>query len=212
MKGSFPDDLILLLSVDIVGSASFKGEGGQVDGAPAWVSAFEAFYDQVPRLLLQQRLILAADLAPSLQLWKAIGDQLVFLARPVHPIQLESECLAFLRGLQQADQQMRSRWGFRLHGVAWAFREGGANVSFRFSEPQLSGGTGFDLIGPDVDLGFRLVALAPEGEVLAPLELRRLLPLTRLRLDLVGEATLKGIRLDPYPLLQLREQSPERWE
>lgn len=206
MTAALPDGLILLLSVDIVGSAAFKGEAGQVAGAPAWVSAFEAFYDQVPRLLHQQRLALADDLAPTLQLWKAIGDQLVFLARPIQPVQLESECLAFLRGLQQADHLMHERWGFRLHGVAWAFPEGGANVSFRFSEPQLSGGTGFDLIGPDVDLGFRLVALAPEGEVLAPLELRRLLPLKRLRLDLVGEASLKGIRLDPYPLLQLQEQ------
>lgn len=206
MTAALPEGLILLLSVDIVGSAAFKGEAGQVAGAPVWVSAFEAFYDQVPRVLQQHRLALADDLAPSLQLWKAIGDQLVFLARPIQPVQLESECLAFLRGLQQADHLMHERWGFRLHGVAWAFPEGGANVSFRFSEPQLSGGTGFDLIGPDVDLGFRLVALAPEGEVLAPLELRRLLPLKRLRLDLVGEASLKGIRLDPYPLLQLQEK------
>ena len=62
------------------------------------------------------------------------------------------------------------------------------------------------MIGPDVDLGFRLVSFAPDGDVLAPLELRRLLPLKRLRLDLIGEASLKGIPLDPYPLLQLQEQ------
>ena len=206
MTAPFPDNLILLLSVDIVGSAAFKADATQQDGSPGWVSAFEAFYDQVPRLLLEQRQGVCDHWAPSLQLWKAIGDQLVFLAWPKQPEQLEAECLAFLRGLRQANHVMRERWGFSLHGVVWAFPEGGANVSFRFHEPQLSGGSGFDLIGPDVDLGFRLVALAPEGDVLAPLELRRLLPLKRLRLDLIGEASLKGIPLDPYPLLQLQEQ------
>lgn len=205
MDIAFPDRLILLLSVDIVGSAAFKAEAGHLDGCPAWVSAFEAFYDRVPKLLQDQRLNLGDGLAANLQLWKAIGDQLVFLARPTDPDQLEGECLAFLRGLRQANDFMRGRWGFGLHGVVWAFPEGGANVSFRFGEPLLSGGTSFDLIGPDVDLGFRLVALAPEGDVLAPLELRRLLPLQRVRLDLIGEATLKGIPLDPYPLLQLQE-------
>jgi class 3 adenylate cyclase len=55
-----------------------------------------------------------------------------------------------------------------------------------------------------VDLGFRLVALAPEGELLIPLELRRLLPRQRLEVQLIDEASLKGIRLDPYPVLQLQ--------
>jgi hypothetical protein len=206
MTISFPENLTLLLSVDIVGSAAFKASATQQEGTPSWVRAFEAFYDQVPRMLQEQRQGLADALAPNLQLWKAIGDQLVFLARPQHPDQLEAECLAFLRGLRRSNQVMRERWGFCLHGVVWGFPEGGANVSFRFSQPQLSGGAGFDLIGPDVDLGFRLVSFAPDGDVLAPLELRRLLPLKRLRLDLIGEASLKGIPLDPYPLLLLQEQ------
>jgi class 3 adenylate cyclase len=203
----FPPDLILLLSVDIVGSAAFKADAPEQQGPPRWVQAFEAFYTDLPLLIEQARLELSGDglpLAERLQLWKAIGDQLVFLARPADPHQLEGECLAFLQALRQAHRLMHERWGFGLHGVAWAFQEQGDNVVFRFQQQQLSGGSGFDLIGPDVDLGFRLVALAPEGELLVPLELRRLLPRQRLAMQLIGEASLKGIRLDPYPLLQLQ--------
>jgi hypothetical protein len=73
--------------------------------------------------------------------------------------------LAFLKALHQAHRLMYERWGFGLHDVAWAFPEVGHNIIYRFQQDQLSGGRGFDLIGPDVDLGFRLVALAPEGEL-----------------------------------------------
>ena len=203
----FPPDLILLLSVDIVGSAAFKADAVQQPGPPSWVQASEAFYTDLPALIEQERRQLSRDGLPtadSLQLWKAIGDQLVFLARPADPHQLEGECLAFLKALHQAHRLMYERWGFGLHGVAWAFPEVGQNMVYRFQQDQLSGGRGFDLIGPDVDLGFRLVALAPEGELLIPLELRRLLPRQRLEVRLIDEASLKGIRLDPYPVLQLQ--------
>ena len=40
-------------------------------------------------------------------------------------------------------------------------------------------------------------------------ELRRLLPQERLKLKLVGEASLKGIKFDPYSLHALRQKSPD---
>ena len=201
----FPDNLILLLSVDIVSSAAFKARSSTETGRLSWVQAFEAFYQAVPTILSCEREKL--KVAGSFDLWKSIGDQLVFLVRPHSPSELEQECLAFVRGLRQASQEMHRQWGFELHGVVWAFIEGGDNVTFRFQGPQLSGGTGFDLIGPDVDLGFRLVSSAPNGSVLAPLTLRSLLPQSVLQMRLIGEADLKGIDLKPYPLLQLVEDS-----
>ena len=201
----FSDDLILLLSVDIVSSAAFKANSSSEMGRLSWVQAFAAFYQRVPLILDSERAKL--QLSGPLDLWKSIGDQLVFLVRPHSAEQLEQECLAFVRGLRQASQELLKQWGFELHGVAWAFVEGGDNATFRFQAPQLSGGTGFDLIGPDVDLGFRLVSFAPDGGVLAPLSLRSLLPQSALQMRLIGEADLKGIELRPYPLLQLHEVS-----
>ena len=199
----FPQDLVLLLSVDIVSSAEFKAKNSSLGKRSDWVMAFESFYEQTPLILQlereQQRLL------GELELWKSIGDQLVFLMRPCSEEQPEAECLAFLRGLRTANEWMLQHWGFELHGVAWAFVEGGENVTFCFHRAQLGEGIGFDLIGPDVDLGFRLVSLAPRGAVLAPLALRSMIPQSRIALRLIGESELKGINLTPYPLLQMVE-------
>jgi class 3 adenylate cyclase len=108
--------------------------------------------------------------------------------------------------MQLGSERMQACWGFRLHGAAWAFEENNANITFSFGDRQLGGALGFDLIGPDVDLGFRLVALAPPGELLVPLEMAALLPQHQLSVELIGEASLKGIPLDPYPLLRLQER------
>ena len=199
----FPQDLILLLSVDIVGSAEFKANRVSRGERADWVMAFESFYEQIPLILELERK--HQHLMGHLDLWKSIGDQLVFLMRPSSAAQLEAECLSFLRGLRTASERMSQRWGFELHGVAWAFVEGGENVTFRFHRAQLGEGIGFDLIGPDVDLGFRLVSLAPTGTVLAPLSLWSLIPQSRIALRLIGESELKGISLTPYPLLQMVE-------
>ena len=199
----FPQDLILLLSVDIVSSAEFKADRVSRGERADWVMAFESFYEQIPLILEQERK--HQQLSGDLDLWKSIGDQLVFLMRPSSAAQLEAECLSFLRGLRTASERMSQRWGFALHGVAWAFVEGGENVTFRFHRAQLGEGIGFDLIGPDVDLGFRLVSLAPTGTVLAPLSLWSLIPQSRIALQLIGESELKGINLVPYPLLQMVE-------
>lgn len=200
---TFPQNLILLLSVDIVSSAEFKAKSSSRGECSDWVMAFESFYEQIPLILERERQ--HQQLADDLELWKSIGDQLVFLMRPRSAEQLEAECFAFLRGLRTASERMMERWGFALHGVAWAFPEGAENVTFRFHRAQLGQGIGFDLIGPDVDLGFRLVSLAPNGTVLAPLSLRSWIPQSRMTLQLIGEAELKGINLTPYPLLQMVE-------
>jgi len=200
---NFPQNLILLLSVDIVSSAAFKANRASCAERSDWVMAFESFYEQIPLILELERK--EQNLTGDLELWKSIGDQLVFLMRPGSAVQLEAECLSFLRGLRTASERMSQRWGFELHGVAWAFVEGGENVTFRFHRAQLGEGIGFDLIGPDVDLGFRLVSLAPTGTVLAPLSLWSLIPQSRIALRLIGESELKGINLTPYPLLQMVE-------
>ena len=199
--GHFPQDLILLMSVDIVSSAEFKAKNSSLGKSSDWVMAFETFYAQIPLILQQERK--RQRLKGDLVLWKSIGDELIFLMRPRSEEQLEAECLAFLRGLRAASESMLQRWGFELHGVAWAFVEGCENVTFRFNQDHLGEGVGFDLIGPDVDLGFRLVSLAPTGSVLVPLTMHSLISQSRVAFRLIGEAELKGINLTPYPLLQM---------
>lgn len=211
MRDPFPHSLITLLSVDIVSSAEFKAQASKRGGAEAWVRAFESFFTVIPKILndelnsLETALETANPVLPDVQIWKAIGDQLVFLSRPTTPLALENVCLAFLRTIRKASQHMQHQWGFLLHGVIWAFEENAENVTFQFGSQHLNGSLGFDLIGPDVDLGFRLMGLAPPEQVLVPLEMRGLLPLQWLQLEMIGEAALKGIPLNPYPLLKIEE-------
>ncbi len=60
-----------------------------------------------------------------------------------------------------------------------------------------------DLIGPDVDLGFRLVSHARLGRVLVPQCHLTRLDLSDVTVEPIGEATLKGIPINPYPLLEI---------
>jgi len=212
---NFPSHLILLLSVDIVGSSAYKVAVSKQDGPLAWVRAYQDFYNTIPAIVCDSRRsmhVLASnrgltdESTTTLRLWKSIGDQLIFFSEPRHSAQLEFDCQCFLLALQQANERMMNQWGFSLHGAAWAFEEGDQNLRINLQSglPDKEPSADFDLIGPDIDLGFRLVAEAASGQLLVPLELHSLLQSTRLAVNLVGEASLKGIRLDPYPLLALK--------
>ena len=212
---NFPKSLILLLSVDIVGSSAYKVAVSKQEGPLAWVRAYQDFYNTTPAIVRDSRRstqVLAPNqdlpdgLTTTLRLWKSIGDQLIFFSEPRNAAQLEFDCQCFLLALEKANDRMMNHWGFSLHGAAWAFEEGDQNlrINLRSDLPDEAPSADFDLIGPDIDLGFRLVAEAASGQLLVPLELHSLLQSTQLALNLVGEASLKGIRLDPYPLLELK--------
>ena len=49
--GTFPENLILLLSVDIVSSAEFKAKSASNGAFRDWVMAFESFYEEIPLIL-----------------------------------------------------------------------------------------------------------------------------------------------------------------
>ena len=212
---NFPRSLILLLSVDIVGSSAYKVAVSKQEGPLAWVRAYQDFYNTTPAIVRDSRRstqVLAPNqdlpdgLTTTLRLWKSIGDQLIFFSEPRNAAQLEFDCQCFLLALEKANDRMMNYWGFSLHGAAWAFEEGDQNLRINLQSelPDEAPSADFDLIGPDIDLGFRLVAEAAPGQLLVPLEMSSWLQDSHLAIKLVGEASLKGIRLDPYPLLELK--------
>ena len=87
--------------------------------------------------------------------------------------------------------------------------EGSRNQAVRFRELESHSDAVMDLIGPDVDLGFRLVSHAPAGGVLVPEYHAKRLTSGRLQVLTVGQAFLKGIQLDAYPLILLMAAKPE---
>ena len=195
---------IQLFSFDIVGSASFKTLRQGTGTVPDWIEAFRSFFEELP-------LIFTAEIAkayfeepgeiPAVPVWKAIGDELVFIARPQQQRDLHLLTAACVAAMAKANQHFHQQWDLQVHGATWSLEEGTRNLAIRFRELENNQTAVIDLIGPDVDLGFRLVTHAPAGGVLVPKEHAVALEGTGLTVQPVGQAYLKGITLESYPLL-----------
>ena len=103
-------------------------------------------------------------------MWKAIGDELVFIAQPESVHDLDLLTLAFVESVARVNDRLNRKWGLRIHGVCWSFQEGGKNQMIRFRELEDHEKHVLDFIGPDVDLGFRLTTHAKPGCVLTSQE------------------------------------------
>lgn len=198
--------LIQLFSFDVVASGSFKSSREDHDGIPVWLDAFQCFFTEVPLIftgkIAQQFFDEPGDF-PDVPLWKAIGDELVFMSAPANLRELHLLTHAFTAAMAEANQRLHESWGLRIHGATWSFEEGERNLALRFRELEQDANHVLDLIGPDVDLGFRLITHAPAGGVLIPLTHQERLQGSGLQVDLIGEVELKGVRLCPYPLMQV---------
>jgi class 3 adenylate cyclase len=198
--------LIQLFSFDIVDSALFKISKEERNGVPEWLDAFQGFFSHVPLVFMgeiAQHFFDEPGDFPDVPLWKAIGDELVFMAEPKHEREVHLLTRAFVVAMSKANSRFEEAWGLRIHGATWSFEEGARNLALRFRELEQDANQVLDLIGPDVDLGFRLITHAPAGRVLIPLAHSQRLQGSHLQVETIGEVALKGVRLSPYPLLQV---------
>ena len=198
--------LIQLFSFDVVGSAAFKCNSPADQATPCWLSAFQSFFETIPLIFtaeIAHTFFEEEDEMPEVPVWKAIGDELVFIAYPQHDHAVHLLTKAFSRSMRKADEHFKANSGLRIHGSTWSFEEGSRNLAIRFRELESDSTHVMDLIGPDVDLGFRLVTHAKPGRVLVPRCHLTRLNLNDVTVEPIGEATLKGIQSEPYPLLEL---------
>jgi class 3 adenylate cyclase len=195
---------IQLFSFDIVGSASYKTLRQSRGETPGWIDAFRRFFEELPLIFTAEIAQLFFDEPgefPDVPVWKAIGDELVFMARPQSQRELQLLTQACVHAMAKGNAHFRRQSGLQVHGVTWSLQEGERNVAIRFRELEKDRDSVMDLIGPDVDVGFRLVTHAPAGGVLVPLTHAERLKGSALRVMQVGQTYLKGIQLDAYPLL-----------
>ena len=210
---------MLYMSVDIADSTSFKGTAHGLDDDPLWLEAFETFFKEVPLVLIGQiaTAFATTDYLPNITVWKVIGDEIVFRAqaRSAEEALLITE--AFYRTVVIYDARFVERWPLRLRGCCWAARFPGRNIEIKI--PEMAGIGYVDYLGPDVDLGFRLMSQADRGQVIVSLNLAEALaslPDRRgLQFHYVDRKILKGI-FDgrPYPLIlvTLPDCMPELWQ
>ena len=210
---------MLYMSVDIADSTSFKGTAHGLDDDPLWLEAFETFFKEVPLVLIGQiaTAFATTDYLPNITVWKVIGDEIVFRAqaRSAEEALLITE--AFYRTVVIYDARFVERWPLRLRGCCWAARFPGRNIEIKI--PEMAGIGYVDYLGPDVDLGFRLMSQGDRGQVIVSLNLAEALaalPDRRgLQFHYVDRKVLKGI-FDgrPYPLIlvTLPDCMPELWQ
>ena len=201
-------DLIQLFSFDVVGSASYKVLRQGEDDTPTWIAAFASFYEELPLLFTAEIARVFFDEPgdiPEVPVWKAIGDEIVFIAYPSSQRELQLLTEACVSTMAKANRHFHDQWGLQIHGVTWSLELGSRNRSIRFRELENNSDAVMDLIGPDVDLGFRLTTHAPSGGVLVTERHAAQLEGSTLKVMQVGQSYLKGISLEAYPLLLATE-------
>ncbi len=206
---------LIFMSVDIADSTKFK-ELNSLDDDPRWLGAFQAFFREVPLVLMGQiaKAFAETDDVPNISVWKVIGDEMVFRAQPRSAEEALHIAEAFCRTVVSYDARFFERWPLRIRGCCWAARFPGRNIEIEI--PETDGAGNVDYLGPDVDLGFRLIAQADRGQVILSLNLAEAFASLPARRDMqfyhVDRKVLKGVFAgQPYPLIlvTLRDHLPE---
>jgi hypothetical protein len=199
----------LFLSVDCVGSTRYKAEMSNEKG-PIWVSIFEKFYENFPVLMREWVAEeFRSQRAPSVSVWKFLGDEIVFVVLPKSAEDLVLLSRALFGAMAAYEEANLDRFPLRLKGTAWVAAFPEPNIEIPVPDDQHRRRVSQrDYIGPDIDLGFRLAKFATPAAVVTSLRLAGTM-LSAANADLVdfhlaGEEPLKGILGDrPYPIIRV---------
>jgi hypothetical protein len=177
--------MMLFQSVDLEGSTGFKQNNA--DGQnQKWLTVITDFLKEFPQLYQARRDVLQRAKGrikafPKLELWKVLGDELVFKAEISRGWQVKHLTKAFQETLaeynfrtEQHRQKSRARRAtlvgarLRVKGSSWT-------AGFPVTNAVIRTGDVYDYIGPSMDMGFRLGALATPQRLAISVELAWLL-------------------------------------
>lgn len=241
MRTTYLQGIRVFGSFDLVGSTALKlrmaGGSATSHDRPHWMKPLMEFFIEVPDLL-RHRLSehfdrYRADIhSTPVEIWRVTGDEILFVSGHLEQsAQIMVLARVFNSVLLQMDMKFLSLYGLGVKGVIWAAGFPIRNVEvginpraaphIRFSTPNfedaepLPPDDGTRLIhefqGPEIDLGFRLAALAQPRRIAASLEVAYFLAKNSLdfpdlapKFHHVGWSRLKGVYGEtPYPILWL---------
>lgn len=195
--------LRLFLSADVQDSTAFKQQA-EAERPYPWQNFFLGFFRDFPSQV--ERSFSARGL--SVELWKLLGDEVVFCLELSSPAQAGHAVAAFIEALvifQDDEQRKNPAKALRLKGAAWLAGFPVGNVIM----PVTRAGERIDrdYIGPSMDAGFRLGKLATRRKFALSADLAWLI-LAACNRDLVlplhyeGRSGLKGVmERDGYPFV-----------
>lgn len=207
--------VLLFLSVDVIGSTSYKNQTRHSPSAQQpWLGFFIDFYQEFPALFADFCRTAGAPAAP--QIWKAVGDELVFTARLECHHHAHRYITAFKKTLKHYTVATGEK-PLRFKACAWT-------AGFPVINAVVNIGTGGraveDYIGPHIDTGFRLAQFADARKLIVSVELALLLAQSAqdrdwddddLRFYYDGARELKGVLGgDGYPIMWIDRGSASR--
>jgi len=222
----------LFLSVDLSGSTAFKNSAAEEDGnsgSPIWVTTFEQFYRDFPDKFKTEysteQKPECSDKCPDL--WKAVGDELVFCGLVSNVASVICALTAFIKTIHSYREELVSNSvPIDLKGASWVacFPVPNRTVQLLVNEGEekyLSASEAlesaadkntcaFDFLGKAIDTGFRIASLATKERFILSVQLARILASRKsgsgfdYPLRIAKPVQLKGVNKDePYPVLYI---------
>lgn len=241
------------MSVDLVGSTAFKSKYGEVrdpkEPYPIWLNRTKNFYRLFPQILVTHYGEFLSVLAGSNsfkeyppQVWKTVGDEIIFCVRLISLEHLACCIRAFIKALATYGKSINSLEAeLDVKGCAWIASFPAPNVTIisasrttidklitevggqLYEEDEIQADIrpgSYDFLGKQIDTGFRISKFAQTHELALSVDLAWLLTLLRQR-DLIdchftfrGREALKGVISGvPYPIITVQtERSVKRRE
>ncbi|MBF0374896.1 MAG: hypothetical protein HQL39_15940 [Alphaproteobacteria bacterium] len=195
-------ELNAFYSIDISGSTAYKDRNANFSSFDKhWVRFYESFFQDFPSAFLAAVDRVAEGSGRKIkspQLWKLLGDEILFYFEVMDFADVVSVTKAFYEALTTYDREIRGKQGLRAKGTAWL-------AGFPIRNSNINVENTVDFIGPDMDIGFRLSSASRAGRLCVSMDLADILasamPEDNLDLHHVGWAKLKGV-FDghPYPV------------
>jgi len=170
---------MLFLAADLCASTAYKDHHRALDavGRPRWLEAFHAFFDGFP-MVLTTRIGLAymdqedGDM-PEIRVWRTIGDEIVLRATCDKARDARLICQGFRDALDGFNNTLDARFGLRVKGAAWLVPVPYPNIEIVVPEigDAHHGAAAREVLGPDMDIGFRVKARTVEGQMAVSLNL-----------------------------------------
>ncbi|WP_156399253.1 hypothetical protein [Methylobacterium sp. Leaf466] len=241
------------MSVDLVGSTAFKAKNGDArlpnEPYPTWLNRTKNFYRLFPQILSGHfheflSVLDGSDVYKnySPQVWKTVGDEIIFCVK-IDCLEHLACCIrAFIKALATYGESINSLESeLDVKGCAWIASFPAPNVTivsasrapqdasiaevggqlYEADELQADVRPGnYDFLGKQIDTGFRISKFAQTHELALSIDLAWLLTLLRQR-NLIdchftfrGRESLKGvIGGTPYPIITIQtERSVKRRE
>jgi hypothetical protein len=201
----------IFASVDVVGSTAFKQRSPENSGK--WANTFKLFFDEFPTTLRAcfDNMPVIADLKPAkpMSVWKFVGDEILFSAELESHEAAAHHVTAFRNAINEYTEQLRKKpelATLSLKGTIWG---AGFPVSNAEVATELGEGKAVlrDYLGPCVDQGFRLCALADVRRIPLSVDIAYMLATTLFR----DSSTLKLQCEEPKSHKGVPQSYPHIW-